>query len=100
MAEPPAIVVELAYAEPLRQFLRRFELPAGATVADAIAASGVEQSFGIDAGALGAGIWSKPVTRDAALRDGDRVELYRPLRADPKEARRRRAGRGPSRRQP
>lgn len=100
MAEPPAIVVELAYAEPQRQFLRRFELPAGATVADAIAVSGVEQAFGIDVAALGAGIWSKPAARDAALRDGDRVELYRPLRADPKESRRRRAARAPSRRQP
>lgn len=100
MAEPPAIVVELAYAEPGRQFLRRFELPAAATVADAITVSGVEQAFGIDAAGLGTGIWSKPATRDAELRDGDRVELYRPLRADPKESRRRRAARVPSRRQP
>lgn len=100
MAEPPAIEVELAYAEPQRQFLRRFELPSGATIADAIAASGVEQAFGIDAGPLAAGIWSKPASRDAPLRDGDRVELYRPLKADPKESRRRRAERKPLRRQP
>lgn len=100
MTEPPAIVVELAYAEPQRQFLRRFELPAGATVAAAIAVSGVEQAFGIDAAGLGAGIWSKPAPRDAVLRDGDRVELYRPLTADPKESRRRRAARVPSPRQP
>ena len=43
--------------------------------------------------ALAAGIWSRPVPRHALLRDGDRVELYRPLRADPKESRRRRAER-------
>jgi uncharacterized protein len=95
MAEPPAIFVELAYAEPRRQFLKRFELPAGATVGDAIAVSGVEQAFGIDAAELGAGIWSKPAARGAALRNGDRIELYRPLKADPKESRRRRAARAP-----
>jgi uncharacterized protein len=93
MAE--TIEVEVAYAEPSRQFLRRVSLRAGATVADAIAASGVEREFGIDASSLAAGIWSKPVARDAKVADGDRVEIYRPLLADPKEARRRRATRQP-----
>ncbi len=100
MAEPATIEVELAYAEPQRQFLRRFELPAGATLADAIAASGIEQAFGIDAAALATGLWSKPAPRETPLRDGDRVELYRPLRADPKESRRRRAERKAARPQP
>ena len=85
------IHVEVAYAEPHRQFLRRITLPQGANVADAIAASGVAAKFGIDAGALATGIWYRRVTRDTALHDGDRVELYRPLQVDPKEARRRRA---------
>lgn len=89
MAE--TIEIEVAYAEPKRQFLRRLKLDAGATVNDAIAASGLEASFGIDASTLATGIWSKAVARDAMLEDGDRVELYRPLIADPKEARRRRA---------
>jgi putative ubiquitin-RnfH superfamily antitoxin RatB of RatAB toxin-antitoxin module len=100
MTDPASIHVELAYAEPERQFLRRLELPPGATVADAILASGIEQAFGIDAGPLDAGIWSKPVAREAPVRDGDRVELYRRLKADPKESRRRRAERVASRRQP
>lgn len=89
MAE--TIEIEVAYAEPARQFLRRLRLDVGATVAEAIVASGIEASFGIDASKLSTGVWSKPVARDALLADGDRVELYRPLIADPKEARRRRA---------
>lgn len=95
---PDSISVEVAYAEPDRQFLLRVDLAAGATVEEAIAASGVDREFDIDTSALGAGIWSKPVARDAALANGDRVELYRPLKADPKEARRQRAKRGTGKR--
>lgn len=91
MAE--TIEVEVAYAEPERQFLCRVTLAAGATVADAIAASRVEAAFAIDASLLTTGIWSRIVARDVPLKDGDRVELYRPLAADPKDARRRRAKR-------
>lgn len=93
MADPAAarIGVEVAYAEPRRQFLRRVELRRGATVADAVLACGIEREFGIDASALAVGIWSRPVAREALLREGDRVELYRPLQVDPKESRRRRA---------
>ena len=89
------IDVEVAYAERDRQFLRRLTLAAGATIADAIVASGLEAELGIDASSLATGIWSKPKPRDTPLADGDRVELYRPLLADPKEARRRRATRQP-----
>jgi putative ubiquitin-RnfH superfamily antitoxin RatB of RatAB toxin-antitoxin module len=89
------IEVEVAYAEPARQFLRRITLRAGATIADAIAASGLEAELGIDASPLACGIWSKPKPRETPLSDGDRVELYRPLRADPKDARRKRAMRQP-----
>lgn len=100
MPDPATIEIELAYAEAERQFLRRFSLPQGACVADAIRASGIEAAFGIDAARFDAGIWSKAVPRDAPLREGDRVELYRPLKADPKESRRRRAERNAARRQP
>jgi len=85
------ISVELAYAEAERQFLRPLRLPTGATIAVAIAMSGVEREFGIDASRLTVGLWSKAAARDTLLHDGDRVELYRPLQADPKESRRRRA---------
>ena len=57
MAE--TIDVEVAYAEPERQFLRRLTLAAGATIADAIAASELEAELGIDASSLAAGVWSK-----------------------------------------
>lgn len=90
--------IEVAYAESERQFLRRISLTSGATVADAIAASGLEAEFAIDVSNLAVGVWSKLVTRDTPLNDGDRVEVYRALTADPKEARRRRASR--SARQP
>ena len=92
------IAVEVAYAEPGRQFLRRIQLRADASVADAIAASGVAAQFAIDVGTLVAGVWSKEVQRDTRLCDGDRVELYRPLKADPKDLRRRRAERASGKR--
>lgn len=90
---PDSMTVEVAYAEPQRQFLRRVELHVGATLAEAVRVSGVEREFGIDAAALAVGVWSKPASRGTVLRDGDRVELYRPLQVDPKDARRRRAER-------
>lgn len=87
------IRVEVAYAETGRQFLRPVELAAGACVADAIAESRLAHEFSIDTAALDVGLWSRRVARDAIVRDGDRVELYRPLKIDPKESRRRRAQR-------
>ncbi len=85
------IQVEIVYAEPQRQFQRCVTVPEGTDIADAIAASGVAAEFGIDVDTLATGIWYRRVARETILRDGDRVELYRPLRIDPKEARRRRA---------
>ena len=87
------ICVEVAYVDARVQFLRACELPAGATVADAIRVSGLAEAAGIDVDAHDTGIWSRRVPRDHRLRDGDRVELYRPLQVDPKEARRARAAR-------
>lgn len=64
----------------------------GATVRDAIAASGIlERHRGIDLHGVACGIYGERVRLDRLLVDGDRVEIYRPLRIDPKEARRRRA---------
>ena len=86
------IRVEVACVDPPRQFLRAVELDAGATVADAIAASGVADAFvPLDIAACKVGVFSRPATRDRVLVDGDRVEIYRPLVVNPKEARRRRA---------
>lgn len=58
------------------------ELGSGATVGDALSAAGVA------AEGLRVGVWGRLVAADHALRDGDRIEIYRPLVADPKESRR------------
>ena len=89
---PARIRVEVAYVEPPREFLHAVELDAGATVADAIAASGIADTFpALDAAQCKVGVFARPATHDRVLRDGDRVEIYRPLIVNPKEARRRRA---------
>ena len=85
--------VSVAVALPGRQEVIDLELPEGSRVTDAIEASGVLERFPELRNAA-TGIWSKPCGRDAKLREGDRVELYRPLIADAKEARRARARRG------
>jgi putative ubiquitin-RnfH superfamily antitoxin RatB of RatAB toxin-antitoxin module len=65
-------------------------LPAGATVADALGASGLVERHGLPADSLRVGVWCKPRDADTVLRERDRVEVYRPLTVDPKEARRQR----------
>ncbi|MFN4003595.1 MAG: RnfH family protein [Hylemonella sp.] len=67
-------------------------LPPGSTVADAIAASGLLQTFP-EAAQADVGLWGRRVTPRQVLRQDDRVELYRPLRVDPKVARRERFAR-------
>ena len=84
--------VEVVYAKPARQALLKIELPVGATVAEAIDASGIAARFPRDdLESAETGIWGRIVDRKAVLRDGDRVEIYRPLERDPREARRERA---------
>jgi putative ubiquitin-RnfH superfamily antitoxin RatB of RatAB toxin-antitoxin module len=84
------IVVEVALALPRRTLFKRLALDEGATVADAIAAADLgEDGASVDPQRLG--IFGRRVPPGQLLRDGDRVEIYRPLVLDPKEARRRRA---------
>jgi putative ubiquitin-RnfH superfamily antitoxin RatB of RatAB toxin-antitoxin module len=67
------------------------ELPAGSTVADAIAASPLRREFpALEAGAMTTGVWGRKAAPGQVLRDRDRVEIYRPLLVDPKVARRER----------
>ncbi len=81
--------VEVVFALSEKQCLVALSLPSGATVADAIAASSLAQSFpGENLDPLEVGIWGRVVTRDTVLSDGDRVEIYRTLEQDPREARR------------
>jgi uncharacterized protein len=82
--------VEVVYALAAETDAVRVRLPSGATVADALRASGLLEKQRALADAK-MGIYGKVVAADTRLADGDRVEIYRPLRLDPKEARRRRA---------
>jgi len=89
---PGKIVVEVAYALPEKQYLQRVTLNEGATVEEAIRASGLlELRSDISLTKNKVGIYSRPVKPGDELHDGDRVEIYRPLIADPKELRRKRA---------
>jgi putative ubiquitin-RnfH superfamily antitoxin RatB of RatAB toxin-antitoxin module len=99
MTERREIGVEVAYAEPDNQVIVSLRLPAGASAGDAVQRSGLLERFpGITWPGAPIGIFGKPVSPSASLTEGDRVEIYRPLRMNPKEARRLRAARSRSRR--
>lgn len=94
--EPGLLRVEVVFGLPETQVLKRVDLPAESTVADAIEASGICEAIrALDGHYVVAadrvGIFGRKVHLEDRLHDGDRVELYRPLVADPKEARRARA---------
>ena len=93
MPERATIRVSVIFAAaPDRMFLRELELPDDANVGDAIELSGLRAAFpSVQIDDSHVGIFSRKATLDARLRDGDRVEIYRLLKIDPKEARRRRA---------
>lgn len=95
MAEPihvESIHVEVIYAAADHHELRRLTVPAGTTVIQAIVASRIASVLPEEAIAADRlGIFSRRAAPDDVLADGDRVEIYRPLTLDPKEARRRRA---------
>lgn len=86
--------VEVVYAAPDRQMLITLKLPAGATLREAALQSGLQAHFPeLDLAEAPLGLFGKRVASPATqpLEDGDRVEIYRQLLADPKEVRKRRA---------
>jgi len=86
------IRIEIVFADADTQILKEITLPEGATVENAVAASGLQSAFpGYDLGQLPVGVWGKIVSPDHRLRSGDRVEVYRELEMDPMAARRIRA---------
>lgn len=92
MTSPETIVVEVVYARPDHQDLVTVTLPAGGTVADALARVADRGPFSdLDLAGMPVGVFGDRVERSRQLVAGDRVELYRPLVIDPREARRRRA---------
>lgn len=92
---PETISVEVVYPLPQKQEIFTVRLAAGASVRQAIEASGVLQKYPeIDLSKNKLGVFAKLAKPDAVLRDKDRVEIYRPLIADPKEVRKQRAAEG------
>lgn len=87
--------IEVVYALPKKQEIITVKLPEGATARQAIEASGLLQKYPeIDLAKNKLGVFAKLTKPDSALRDQDRVEIYRPLIADPKEVRKQRAAEG------
>lgn len=84
--------VEIAYALPEKQLILKLRVPPGTTVLEAALQSGIAGHFpGLDIASSKLGIFGKEVATDTILQAHDRVEIYRPLQADPKLARRHRA---------
>lgn len=97
MTDATGLHIEVAYALPQKQVLLRVIASLGTTVEDVIRRSGLLEQFPeIDLGKNKVGIFGKLVKLDEPVRDKDRVEIYRPLIADPKEVRRQRAAAGKS----
>ncbi len=89
------IRIEIAYAKPEEQVIIPINVNEGTTVEQAIEQSKIQQRFTeIDLLKQKVGIFSKPCKLDTVLREGDRVEIYRPLIADPKAVRKKRAAEG------
>lgn len=91
------MMVEVAYARPDLQLILTVELPAGANIADALAAAAerlLERFPELDLAQAEVGVFGKTATRSQTLQAGDRVEIYRKLTADPKEVRKQRAAEG------
>jgi len=89
------IGVEIVYAMPEQQTLLSFDVPLGTTIDQGIALSFIKETHPeLDIVAMKVGIFGKIAPRDQVLREKDRIELYRPLFADPKEIRKQRAAQG------
>jgi putative ubiquitin-RnfH superfamily antitoxin RatB of RatAB toxin-antitoxin module len=88
----PSIAVEIVYAEATHSIVKPLTLQPGALLADALGAAASCAAFsGLDLFSAPVGIFGKLARKDQPLHDGDRIEIYRPLAADPKIARRTRA---------
>ena len=89
------LLIELAYATPERQLILECEVENGSSARDIVRQSSIQQHFPeIDLEQCDIGVWGKKVADDYQPEEGDRIEVYRPLIADPKEVRRQRAERG------
>ena len=90
-----SITIEVVYPQPQKQEIFTVSLPAGSTLFEAVKASGVMKKYpAIDLAKNKLGVYAKLAKPDAPLRDRDRVEIYSPLIAYPKEVRKQRAAQG------
>ncbi len=90
--ETDLIAVEVAYAKPEEQVIVTVNVPKGTTLGQAVELSGLIQRFpGISQSTLKLGVFGAVCPLEQGVKAGDRVEVYRPLICDPKEARRKRA---------
>ena len=89
--ESDLLAIEVAYATPERQLIIKLDVPVGTTASQAIELSGIRDQFPQLEEQPVVGIFSEKVSLDHCLSVGDRVEIYRPLIVDPKEARRQKA---------
>lgn len=95
MASAEKIRVSVACALPEKQVLLELTVAADATIETVIRSSGILEQFpGLDLGINKVGVYGKLVRLTDTLHDGDRVEIYRPLIADPKQVRKQRAAEG------
>jgi len=86
------ITVEVAYALPHKQKIAAVKVAPGTTARDVVRQSGIARDFpGLDVETADLGLFGKSVKDDFAPQAGDRIEIYRPLSADPKDARKARA---------
>ena len=86
--------VEVVYALAQRTVSKALQLPLGASIADALKLAAADKDFQVlDLANAAVGIFGKVTGRDQPVKDGDRIEIYRPLLEEPKLARRQRAGR-------
>ncbi len=98
MTDSPALIpIEVAYATPEHQKILEMQVAPGTKARDAVLLSSIDRYFdGVDKQHDDIGVFGKLVDDDYELLPGDRIEIYRPLKADPKEVRRRRAAQGKS----
>ena len=95
MSQIETINVEVAYALPEKQCILKVNVDAGTTIGAAIVQSGIMMEFPeLDVENSKVGVFGKLAKMTSVLQEGDRVEIYRPLIADPKEVRRKRAAEG------
>jgi putative ubiquitin-RnfH superfamily antitoxin RatB of RatAB toxin-antitoxin module len=91
-SSPSAIRIEIVYAQQQRNIVKSLSVPQGALLADALNLAALDVDFqDLDLAHAAVGIYGSVASRDRPLKEGDRIEIYRPLAEEPKLARRRRA---------